>query len=408
MSATPSDTPRRYDIDALRVLAFGLLILYHVCMAYVWDWGWHVKSSYQTEALQVPMLLSNRWRMCLLFLISGLAIGFTQAQSAPGRFAWSRTGRLLVPLLFGMVAIVPVQAYCQGVSNGLVAPGFGQFLVHYFTFQPWPQGAFDGWKEGITWNHLWYVAYLWVYTLLLMATLRLGRTRLARRIGAWFIGLRGARLLLLPALPFVLFLNTLLPFFEATNNLTWDWFQHAQYFTVFLIGFLMARSEGLWTEIGELRQLSLCAALWLFLAYASLILNLEDKVPLGLLMLARTLRGFYMWTALLAVLGYAHTYLNRPFRWLPYATESVFPWYILHQSLTVMLVYWLAPKHLGGLTEFALVLGGTVLGCLTLCEFVIRRVRVLRPLFGLKAPRARPARVPSAGPLPSRLADDAA
>src|SRR5690349_17424659 len=147
MSATASTTPRRYDIDALRVLAFGLLILYHVCMAYVWDWGWHVKSSYQTEALQLPMLLSNRWRMCLLFLISGLAIGFTQAQAAPGRFAWSRTGRLLVPLLFGMAFIVPVQAYCQAVTNGAIAPGFGDFLVRYFTHQPWPKDAFDGWKE---------------------------------------------------------------------------------------------------------------------------------------------------------------------------------------------------------------------------------------------------------------------
>jgi hypothetical protein len=137
-------------------------------------------------------------------------------------------------------------------------------------------------------------------------------------------------------------------------------------------------------------------------------MNLDDDSPLGLLMLARTLRGFYLWTALMAVLGYAHTYLNRPYRWLPYATEAVYPWYMLHQSLTVMLVYWLAPKHLGGLPEFALVLSGTVLGCLVLHEFVIRRVGVLRPLFGLKSARPRTRPASQSNTLPGRLADDAA
>ncbi|HZD52882.1 MAG TPA: hypothetical protein VE175_07525, partial [Woeseiaceae bacterium] len=57
---------RRYDIDALRILAFVLLILYHCGMFYVAGWGWHVKSAYQVEWLQWPMLVVNRWRMPLL------------------------------------------------------------------------------------------------------------------------------------------------------------------------------------------------------------------------------------------------------------------------------------------------------------------------------------------------------
>src|SRR3546814_17972508 len=43
--------PRRHDIDALRVIAFGLLIVYHVGMGYVADWGFHVKSAYKAEWL---------------------------------------------------------------------------------------------------------------------------------------------------------------------------------------------------------------------------------------------------------------------------------------------------------------------------------------------------------------------
>lgn len=98
-------------------------------------------------------------------------------------------------------------------------------------------------------------------------------------------------------------------------------------------------------------------------------------------------RALYMWTALLAIFGWGYTWLNRPFRWLPYATEAVYPWYTLHQSLIVLLAYWLIPLNLGGGIESTLVIGGTIAGCLVLHELVIRRVGFLRPLFGLKRKR---------------------
>ena len=85
---------RRYDIDALRVIAFCLLILYHCGMFYVADWGWHVKSAHQSEFLQVLMLLANQWRMALLFMISGMAAAFMLRRLSIGHFAWSRLTRL--------------------------------------------------------------------------------------------------------------------------------------------------------------------------------------------------------------------------------------------------------------------------------------------------------------------------
>lgn len=121
------------------------------------------------------MIVLNRWRMPLLFMISGIAIGLSQPQAAPWRFALRRCGRLLPPLLFGMFVVVAVQAYRQGVSNGKVATGFGSFLLRYWQVRPWPAGSFDGWEHGITWNHLWYLAYLLPYTVALMALVSLAR-----------------------------------------------------------------------------------------------------------------------------------------------------------------------------------------------------------------------------------------
>lgn len=374
--------PRRHDLDALRVLAILSLIAYHCGMLYVAEWGWHIKSSYLQDWLQWPMLAMNRWRMALLFLVSGLAIGLYRPSRAPGRFALSRTWRLFLPLVFGMLAIVPVQAYVQGVVNGGVAPGYGEFMLRYWQLQPWPDGRFDGAEHGVTWNHLWYLAYLWIYSLLLVALLPLLESGPGRRLQAWFGGLGGWRLVLLPALPLVLYMNLLLPRFEATNALLDDWFQHAQFFTIFLFGYALARSDAFWAESGRLRRRLGWAALLMIAVYVPLLKSgIEFDGPA--LAAVRSLRGLLVWTVLLAILAWARHALDRPFRWLPYASEAVFPWYVIHQSATVLLAYWLVPLQLGGAVEATLVVLGTLAAC-GLGHELVRRVAVLRPLFGLK------------------------
>ena len=145
---------RRHDIDALRALAFALLILYHLAMFYVLDWEWHIKSIHPAEWLQWPMLFVNRWRMDLIFLISGIAAAFLLDPDRIWQFVRQRTWRLFLPLLFGMLVVVPIQPYAQGVSNGAVEPGFWQFLIDYYSGKRWPENAFDGWQHGFTWNHL--------------------------------------------------------------------------------------------------------------------------------------------------------------------------------------------------------------------------------------------------------------
>lgn len=375
---------RRHDIDALRVIAFALLIAYHIGMFYVTEWDWHVKSAYLADWLQGPMIFLNRWRMPLLFLISGIAIGLFDPRRHPLRFALNRSVRLLVPLVFGVLAIVPIQAYCQGVSNGMVEPGYVDFLLRYYQFQPWPKDAFDGWQYGFTWNHLWYLPYLLAYTLLLCALLPVLDTCVGRWLQSRLAGLRGARLLVLPAIPFAAYLILLADHFPSTHAVIDDWFNHATYLTVFLYGFAIARRKDFWAEAMRLRKLSLAVALAVFAIYLPLLWSLPDPAPGWLISVVRSLRALFAWTMLLTILGWGHALLNRPFRWLPYATEAVFAWYILHQSLIVWIGYLLRPHALGPVVEPALVVLGTLGGCLLLHEFVIRRVTFLRPLFGLK------------------------
>ncbi|GAB3048911.1 acyltransferase family protein [Stenotrophomonas tumulicola] len=391
---------RRHDIDALRVFAFALLILYHTAMAYVDDWGFHLKSSYTSEWLQWPMLFVNRWRMALLFLLSGIAIALMGPGQQIGRFVAKRSWRLLLPLLFGMFVVVPVQPYCEAVASGHAAPGFWAFLLRYWQVSPWPQDSFTGWQFGITWNHLWYLAYLWVYTVLLALLMPLLGSATVRSAMQRFACAPALVLVGVPSVVLFIWVAWLDPRYPSTGALFDDWYQHAKYGSVFLAGYLLARQASFWDRVVALRWTTLWMALvaisWYFgirvlgrmLAEDSALRQWPDAFWTAQVMASQSL---YLWAMLLTLLGWAKTWLDRPFRWLPYCTEAIFPWYMLHQSLIIVLLFWLKPLQLGPWWEPLLVLAGTVAGCLLLHELLIRRIPVLRPLFGMPA-RGRSSR----------------
>lgn len=385
--------PRRHDLDALRVIAFSLLILYHVAMAYVAQWDFHLKSSWTFDWLQWPMIALNRWRMPLLFVISGIALGLAVPNKQRWRFAWRRSWRLLLPLLFGIVAVVSVQAYCEAVDKGDIAPGLVTFLLRYWQFAPWPDASFTGARYGFTWNHLWYLPYLVVYSLFVMALAGLLRplrnTLPARPLGSRTL----AMLALLPPAWLAWTVLYLLPRYPITHALVDDLYVHAVSLPLFALGYFLARWQRGWQWVEQVR--------WHSLGIAVLAISVElgiralgrlpglEEVPEWLLGLPwaqteRIARAIYIWSALLAIFGWARAWLDRPFAWLPYASSAVFCWYILHQTVLIVLLHWLRPLQLGAWQEPLLVLVGTIVGCALLYEG-IRRIAWLQPLFGVRS-----------------------
>jgi len=401
---------RRFDIDTLRVFAFSVLILYHVGMFYAFDRGWHVKSAYQVDWLNAPMNFFSQWRMALLFVISGLAVSFVWGKYSAGYFAGRRIWRLLLPLVFGMAFIVAPQAYIEAVSKGIIEPGFFTFMGQYLTFQDFPGEAWGG--ENIitwTWNHLWYLPYLLFYTLLLIPIAKL-LDGPGRAIRTGFQNLRGIWLVLVPIVPLMIYGNFVYPKFPYINHaLLDDWYAHALYFTLFLFGFLIGRDTGIWSELARIRKLTLAAAIGFYALVASQDLWVGDD-PASLIEQA----GFatiYLnrWLWIIAILGWGHHLLNKPMKWLPYATQAVYPWYILHQTITVVVGYNLAKYSLGPVVEPILVLSLTIGGCYVGYEYIIRRVPVLRPLFGVGAnvpPPRNEKSAAEAAPVGARHAGD--
>ncbi|NHZ41411.1 acyltransferase family protein [Massilia aquatica] len=381
MTTSPA---RLWFLDWVRILAFFVLIVYHVGMYYV-TWDWHVKSAFASHAIEPLMLLSSPWRLGLLFMVSGVASSLMLAKTGAARFLGQRSARLLVPLVFGMLVIVPPQAYLEVVEKLAYQGSYADFMRLYL-------GRYHGFCRGTdclvmpTWNHLWFVAYLWVYTLLLgglVAGLGSRFDRLATRLANLLVGWK---IIVLPVALLSLARMTMLSRFPTTHALVDDWFNHAVYLFLFLLGAMLARTPQFWPRLEQLRWHALglaatgWAALTIYYALPDDVLSAQAQQPL--MHLQRIVYCLFAWNAMLAAIGFAHRHLNRDSANRRYLAQAVFPVYIVHQTLIVVIAHAIQPAKLApGLEALVLVV-------LTLClsfavADIVRRSRLLRPLFGI-------------------------
>lgn len=371
-------------------------------------WDWHVKSPYASDAIEPLMILSSPWRLALLFMISGVATAFMLKKLRIGALLRQRSWRLLVPLVFGMFVIVPPQAYFEIVEKIAYQGSYAEFMQRYVV-------AYHGFCRGNdcltlpTWNHLWFVAYLWVYTMigglivwLLGARFDAAGAALGRLLTGW-------RLIALPVAILAVARYALVEHFPSTHALAGDWYNHAQYFFVFALGALLAMQSGFWARVEALRWTSLgfwlCswALIVIYWSIPEALANTPEVAQWKLVM--RAVYCVCQWTAILTVCGFGRRHLNFDSAKRRYLTEAVFPVYILHQTLIVTMAHWLKPVKLAPGIEglFLIVLTfGISFGVFE----VVRRVAVLRPLFGLgpltSQTSAYAAQAPAAAATPAR------
>jgi hypothetical protein len=392
MSDNVSPPARLIYLDWLRVAAFGLLILYHVGMFYV-TWDWHVKSDHAGHALEPLMLFTSPWRLTLLFLVSGAATRFMADKMTAGALAGKRSLRLLIPLVFAMLVIVPPQSYYEVVEKIAYPDSYLAFWGRYLA----ADGSFcrDGDCLVVpTWNHLWFVAYLLVYTLLLALVLALFREPV-RRLGAWLGRAPGWALIAVPILYLGAARYLLLPMFEVTHALVDDWYNHAVSLPAFLFGFLLVKDGRVVEQFVRLRWIALTLFLAAYVTFAIYAWNYRaDDVmpPEALRSVMRFVYAADQWSAIVAALGFGAFHLTRDSRLLRTLTVAVFPFYIAHQTIIVVAGHHLKALHLPVLAESGLLIGITALGCWLTFD-IARRVDLLRPLFGL-GPRQRTATPP--------------
>ncbi len=374
---TTAPTDRRADLDWLRVTAFGLLILYHAGMAWS-GWTWHITDADSAAWLREAMRFTNRWRMPLIFLVSGAAVMLALGQRSGGVFVRDRLKRLALPLAFGMLVIVPPQIYAERLHRGQFAGSYLDWLPHAFDGGAYPAG-------NISWHHLWFVAYALILTLVLLPVfLWLRRARLERIYAV----VARRHLYWLAALPLIAAQLWLAPISRNPNGLIGDWFGLVYYGTLLLYGALLFRGTALLDALMRTRWIALTIGIVAFALLRHLYFDaVRPSIAPDARPLYALLSGVNTLAWLLAIVGFARRHLSKRPAFLAYATEAVYPFYILHQTITVIAVYWLVKSGLPVGAKFALAAFITFAVTWLLYEFVVRRLGVLRPLFGMRANR---------------------
>jgi len=375
LNAIQSIHSRHYFLDWLRVIAFATLIFYHIGMLYSPNWGFHFKSNYTFELVEYFMLVFSPWRMLLIWFISGVALRFmldkVSGYKLRALFFLKRSIFILLPLLVGLWLIVPLQLYAEMHQQGVIDITYGQF---YLAFIDTSNSMFANYQSGV-WphvdvNHLWYLRSLWQFMLIVFIY------SLVAKLSIFSSLLTTVKLnLSFPILTGLLVIAMLL----ANNYLKGDAIREVSGFIFLFTGYLLAKNTYFWASLNQYRWV-LCTSFTLLyvcivLAYQS-VLDLPNYVWVTTYNTQRVVGVFAMLTLAQRFLNFKAPYLNTLNSW-------VFPFYVLHQSVLIILCFMLRPFNFGPVVELFLIIVGTWGACAAI-TLVVMRIDALRPLLGIK------------------------
>ena len=343
---------RRYDIDWLRVIAIGLLLIYHIAIVFQ-PWAMFIgfiRSDELSTNLWKPMTLLNVWRIPILFYVSGMGVFFAMRKRNWTQLIVERSKRILLPFLFGIVAITP---------------------LHFFLFQRYYNMPLDYYPHM---GHLWFLGNIFMYVLLLLPVFLLLKN-LKNKKFRLFID----KLMKYPLAPFIV---NVLFIVEALILKPTPFSMYAQTIHGFVLGFLcfffgfffMYSGESFWKNVLKWR--------WLYFGIAAVLFTIRFTV------FATEAPGYLMviesnsW--IFTVFGFCNKHLNKPSRILSYLSTAAYPVYIIHMIVLYAASTFILPLNLPVYISFPLIVVITFAGCYILYEFIIRRISILRPFFGLK------------------------
>jgi glucan biosynthesis protein C len=369
---TPALVPRRNDIDWLRVGAVYLLLLFHSARPFDHG-GWHIENQQQSVAVDMLNGAIHQWQMPLLFTLAGWSVTVSLQRRGARGYLRERRDRLLVPLVFGCVALIPFARYAEYRHKGEGEEGFVEFLPSFFTS-----------LDTFTWMHLWFLSYLLVFSLLYLPLFEALRRREWRveRVPPW--------VLYAAIVPFAAVQLGLRWRWPGYQNLYDDWANFAYFSLFFVAGFLLTRLPALEQAVQREYRRAGLIGLAALAGMAAIALGGMEESPAGYAGI-QSLSAVSGVCLVMALLGLGARHLAPRSGGLAYARESAMPVYVIHQVVIVLLAWPAVALGASIPAKLGLVLSGSTVLTLGAYHLVVRRSRVLQRLLGAKG--AAPARL---------------
>ena len=347
-----SNSIRRYDIDWLRVIAIGLLLIYHITIVFQ-PWGvfiGFIQSDEPLKSLWIPMAMLNVWRIPLLFFVSGMGVCFAIKKRNWKQLITERAKRILLPFIFGIVLIVPIHVLIWQI-----------YYSQDLSFMP-------------NRSHLWFLGNIFLYVIILSPIFfylkKIETSSIGEKIKKLFGNPLGF-LLIIASFVFESFIVK--PDSFEMYAMTVHGFVLG--LLAFLFGFLIIYSETFfWKSVLKWR--------WIFLIVGSLLFS--GRLFYFELLAPNYLKAIESCFWVFTVFGFGFKYLNHSSKTLSYLSEAAYPVYIIHMIFLYLGSYLILPLNISTFSKFVFIILFTGVGCFALYELLIKRIKFLRPLFGLK------------------------
>ncbi|SNR17062.1 acyltransferase family protein [Tenacibaculum jejuense] len=363
---------RRYDLDWLRVISVFAVFLHHVLMPFNGD-NFHIMNNTHSKLLDDIMVYFEQFRLPLLFFISGVGTVFAFSKRNWISFIKERLLRLLIPLVFGILFLIPPQTFFENTSK----------YKSYFSSYPVL-------VSKLKVNHLWFIENLLLMSIFFIPFVIFIKSNKSKNFKKWIriktdkygIMFWGIFLIAIRIITKEFFPSDSKSFFNLSTTFYFGFF--------FFSGILISNVDQLWSLLLNKRKLNFkLTIIFSLLFYAYYFLPSEFIKPY--VTLSNRWRLWYLvctllsWSTIITILGYSQVLLNKKSKLLIKLNEAVYPFYLLHQTIIIVFGYYIIKFNVSITIKIISLFSVSLLVLLFFYMFLISRIKVLRFLFGMKS-----------------------
>ena len=336
---------------------------------------WHVNSAESFHFLDPIMWWLHLWRMPLLFLVSGVGTYYAIGHRTTWQYVKDRFRRLYIPFTVGFFTLVPLMVYVERID---LYDSLWDFIPHTFDGGPYPSG-------NISWHHLWFILYLFIISLLIAPFLNYTKRGHYNMVRGKLIAIASKKMGLNRLLPIIiisqLFLRQYYP--DSTHALYNDWAYFTYYLLFFLSGFMLFTSDRVITALSNERRFYLYQTLVSTVVLFSLpsifgAPSIVQDYARGITEMVISL------SCGLTAIGYYKRYFDKDHKYRKVLNEAIYPFYLLHQPALIFVGYVVLQWDISYGMQAILITVLSLLSIYLSFWFVIRKVNILRVVFGMK------------------------
>jgi len=379
LESQPATKPQRlYYVDWLRLVAVFLLFFFHTARIFDPMENFYVQNDHLSSVLYHMFIASiGPWQMSLFFLLAGASTYYALRKRSGGEYSRERFKRLLIPFVFGVLVLIPPQSYLGLLNHSDYAKSFFTWFPNFFHLQT---DDIDGYfLGGHTWGHLWFILHLFVYSLIALPLLLYFNRESGQRWAKRVVGTLTKPIVLFLLFPLLLVLIGEFPEIAGGNPLF--------YITFFICGFILMSDPRFMDTIDKHRLILLLLGVVPFAGI--IIVSATNSWPVDMPGWANDILdgyvdGFVPWYVILAMLAYGRRLLNFTNRFLKYFAEGAYPLYILHQTVIVIIGFFVVQWGFGVGAKYAIIVALSFAGSVLVYDILVKRTKITRFLFGMK------------------------